>query len=86
MCRSRRSEYAAKSNKIRVLPLASDTLLLLTRHTPTGTARSRCVMALFVSLQGPARGLRMTPTGMRSLFRYHRRMRQKPPSPIPHRA
>jgi integrase len=29
--------------------------------------------ALFVSLKGPARGARMTPAGLRSLFRYHRR-------------
>ena len=29
--------------------------------------------ALFVSLKGPARGSRMTPAGLRSLFRYHRR-------------
>ena len=28
---------------------------------------------LFVSLKGPARGTRMTPAGLRSLFRYHRR-------------
>jgi ABC-type Na+ efflux pump permease subunit len=27
---------------------------------------------LFVSLKGPARGARMTPAGLRSLFRYHR--------------
>ena len=29
--------------------------------------------ALFVSLKGPARGARMTPAGLRSLFRHHRR-------------
>jgi len=28
--------------------------------------------ALFVSLKGSARGARMTPAGLRSLFRYHR--------------
>jgi integrase len=28
---------------------------------------------LFVSLKGPARGARMTPAGLRSLFRHHRR-------------
>ncbi len=28
--------------------------------------------ALFVSLKGKARGARMTPAGLRSLFRYHR--------------
>ena len=31
-----------------------------------------CSAALFVSLKGPARGTRMTPAGLRSLFRYHR--------------
>jgi site-specific recombinase XerD len=29
--------------------------------------------ALFVSLKGPARGTRMTPAGLRSVFRHHRR-------------
>ena len=29
--------------------------------------------ALFVSLKGPARGARMTPAGLRSLFRHNRR-------------
>src|SRR4051794_24573037 len=29
--------------------------------------------ALFISLKGLARGARMTPAGLRSLFRYHRR-------------
>ena len=32
-----------------------------------------CSAALFVSLKGPARGQRMTPAGLRSLFRHHRR-------------
>jgi integrase len=60
-----------KGNKIRILPLASDTILLLDHYLrlerPAG-----CGPALFVSLQGRARGVRMTPAGMRSLFRYHR--------------
>jgi hypothetical protein len=32
----------------------------------------QCGPALFVLLKGPTRGARMTPAGMRSLFRYHR--------------
>lgn len=62
-----------KGNKLRLLPLASDTVLLLDHYLrlerPDG-----CGSALFVSLKGPARGVRMTPAGMRSLFRYHRRI------------
>ena len=37
------------------------------------SGRRRRPDALFVSLKGPARGARMTPAGLRSLFRYHRR-------------
>jgi site-specific recombinase XerD len=72
-----------KGNKIRCLPLASDTVLLLDhylrleRPQPGGPA-------LFVSLKGPARGARMTPPGMRSLFRYHRRITETAPA-HPHR-
>jgi integrase len=70
-----------KGNKIRILPLASDTILLLDHYLrlerPAG-----CGPALFVSLQGRARGVRMTPAGMRSLFRYHRSISESP-SPIP---
>jgi len=32
-----------------------------------------CSAALFVVLKGRARGQRMTPAGLRSLFRHHRR-------------
>ena len=39
---------------------------------------------LFVSLKGPARGVRMTAAGMRSLFRHHRRISQTAPA-HPHR-
>ena len=61
-----------KGNKTRFLPLAPEAAQLLDHYlrlerppTPTN--------ALFVSLKGPARGARMTPAGLRSLFRYHRR-------------
>jgi len=60
-----------KGNKVRLVPLASDTVRLLDhylrleRPAASGTA-------LFVSLKGRARGTRITPAGLRSLFRYHR--------------
>jgi len=61
-----------KGDKIRILPLASDTVLLLDHYLRLERPKD-CGPALFVSLKGPARGARMTPAGMRSLFRYHRR-------------
>jgi integrase/recombinase XerD len=61
-----------KGNKLRFLPLAPETVQLLDHYRrlerpPVATP------ALFVSLKGPARGIRMTLAGLRSLFRYHRR-------------
>jgi integrase len=61
-----------KGNKIRCLPLASDTVLLLDHYMRLERPQP-CGPALFVSLKGSARGTRMTPAGLRSLFRYHRR-------------
>jgi site-specific recombinase XerD len=72
-----------KGNKIRVLPPASDTILLLDRYLRLERP-PQCGTALFVSLKGPARGARMTPAGMRSLFRHHRRLSQTTPA-NPHR-
>jgi len=72
-----------KGNKIRCVPLASDTILLLGPLFAAGTAGGMR-QALFVSLKGRARGARMTPAGMRSLFRYHRRITQTAPA-HPHR-
>lgn len=61
-----------KGNKIRFLPLAPEAAQLLDHYLrlerPTTSTN-----ALFVSLKGPARGARMTPAGLRSLFRHHRR-------------
>jgi site-specific recombinase XerD len=61
-----------KGNRVRLLPLASETFHLLDHYLrlerPAG-----CGSALFVSLKGRARGIRITPAGLRSLFRYHRR-------------
>jgi site-specific recombinase XerD len=60
-----------KGNKIRFLPLAPEATQLLDHYLrlerPTNSSS-----ALFVSLKGPARGARMTPAGLRSLFRHHR--------------
>jgi integrase len=64
-----------KGNKLRCLPLASDTVRLLDHYLRLERPQA-CGPALFVSLQGSARGARMTPAGMRSLFRYHRRTSQ----------
>jgi site-specific recombinase XerD len=64
-----------KGSKIRCLPLASDTVLLLDHYLRLERPE-QCGSALFVSLKGPARGVRMTPAGMRSLFRHHRRVSQ----------
>jgi len=72
-----------KGNKIRCLPLASDTVLLLDHYLRLERPE-QCGPALFVSLKGPARGVRMTPAGMRSLFRHHRRISQTAPA-HPHR-
>src|SRR5882672_3145881 len=62
-----------KGSKIRCLPFASDTVLLLDHYLRLERPE-QCGPALFVSLKGPVRGVRMKPAGMRSLFRYHRRI------------
>ena len=60
-----------KGSKLRFLPLAPETIQLLD-HYMRLERPNPCSAALFVSLKGPARGQRMTPAGLRSLFRYHR--------------
>ncbi len=60
-----------KGNKIRFLPLAPETIQLLDHYLRVERP-DPCAAALFVSLKGRARGSRMTPAGLRSLFRYHR--------------
>jgi integrase len=61
-----------KGGKLRFLPLAPETVQLL-EHYVRLERPNPCSAALFVSLKGPARGQRMTPAGLRSLFRHHRR-------------
>lgn len=61
-----------KGNKIRLLPLAPEAAQLLDHYLRLERPQAS-TNPLFVSLKGPARGARMTPAGLRSLFRYHRR-------------
>jgi integrase len=60
-----------KGNKFRLLPLAPETIQLLNHYLQLERPNP-CTAALFVSLKGRARGVRMTPAGLRSLFRHHR--------------
>ena len=61
-----------KGNKTRFLPLAPEAAQLLDHYLRLERP-AKSSTALFVSLKGSARGARMTPAGLRSLFRYHRR-------------
>lgn len=61
-----------KGNKLRLLPLAPETTQLLDHYLRLERP-DPCSAALFVALKGTARGQRMTPAGLRSLFRHHRR-------------
>jgi site-specific recombinase XerD len=60
-----------KGNKIRFLPLAPESIQLLDHYLRLEWP-SPSAAAVFVSLKGRTRGARMTPAGLRSLFRYHR--------------
>ncbi len=61
-----------KGSKLRFLPLAPETTQLIDHYLRLERP-DPCSAALFVVLKGPARGTRMTPAGLRSLFRYHRK-------------
>jgi integrase len=61
-----------KGGKTRFLPLAPESIRLLDHYLRLERP-DVATPPLFVSLKGGARGQRMTPTGLRSLFRYHRR-------------
>lgn len=54
-----------------MLPLSRESVQLLD-HYMRLERPPRCGQALFVCLKGSARGHRMTPAGLRSLFRHHR--------------
>lgn len=60
-----------KGDKTRYLPLAPEAVQLLDHYLRLERPDARTA-PLFVSLKGRARGARMTPAGLRSLFRYHR--------------
>ena len=60
-----------KGSKLRFLPLAPETTQLLDHYLHLERPNP-CSAALFVVLKGLAHGTRMTPAGLRSLFRYHR--------------
>lgn len=61
-----------KGKKTRFLPLDGDSAKLLD-HYLCLERPAHCGQAVFVSLKGPSRGNRMTPAGLRSLFRHHRK-------------
>jgi integrase len=61
-----------KGNKLRFLPLAPETVQLLDHYRLLERPKVG-TNALFISLKGPARGIRMTLPGLRSLFRHHRK-------------
>jgi integrase/recombinase XerD len=61
-----------KGNKLRLLPLAPETTQLIDHYLRVERP-DPCSAALFVVLKVPARGQRITPAGLRSLFRHHRR-------------
>jgi len=72
-----------KGDKQRLLPLPSESILVLQNYLDwerPGTATA----FLFVVLKGPRRGQPLTPAGLRSLFRYHRRISGVAPA-HPHR-
>jgi site-specific recombinase XerD len=72
-----------KGNTPRWMPLAPETAQLL-HHYLLLERPANSGVPLFVGLKGPARGQRMTPAGLRSLFRHHRRTTAVPKA-NPHR-
>lgn len=76
-----------KGNKQRILPLPTETIRALENYLHLERPLSNSPR-LLVSLQGPRRGQPMTPAGLRSLFRHHRRQTkivQAKPAPLsPH--
>jgi len=72
-----------KGNKQRVLPLPAETIEALGNYLRLERPLTNSP-SLFVCLKGPRRGQPMTPAGLRSLFRHHRR-RSQVPQANPHR-
>jgi len=72
-----------KGNKERILPLPADAVPALQRYLHLERPLTNSP-SLFVSLKGRHRGQPMTPAGLRSLFRHHRK-RSQVPQANPHR-
>jgi integrase/recombinase XerD len=72
-----------KGSKDRVLPLPAETISVLEHYLRWERPLTNSP-ALFVSLKGHRRGCPITPAGLRSLFRHHRR-RSQVPLANPHR-
>jgi integrase/recombinase XerD len=66
-----------KGNKERVLPLSDDTIQTLERYVEIERPPVDSPY-VFLCLKGPQRGRPMTPAGLRSLFRHHRRLTRVP--------
>jgi site-specific recombinase XerD len=64
-----------KGNKERFLPLPADTIQALQNYLRLERPLTNSP-SLFVSLKGRQRGQAMTPAGLRSLFRHHRKLSQ----------
>jgi integrase/recombinase XerD len=72
-----------KGNKERVLPLSEDTIAALRRYLDLERPHVSSPF-VFLCLKGRRRGRAMTPAGLRSLFRHHRRSARVPMA-NPHR-
>jgi len=62
-----------KGDKDRILPLAPEARTSLCRYLRHERPKPIASDALFVVLKGPRRGRPMTPAGLRSVFRHHRK-------------
>jgi site-specific recombinase XerD len=73
-----------KGDKDRILPLAPETHSSLHRYLRRERPGNLTHDRIFVVLKGPRRGEPMTPAGLRSLFRHHRKQAAAPRA-NPHR-
>jgi integrase len=62
-----------KGNKDRILPLAPEVRSSLSRYLRHERPHNITHDVLFLVLKGPLRGRSMSPSGLRSVFRYHRK-------------
>ncbi len=72
-----------KGSRMRLLPLPPETMRILRCYLQTERPLTNAP-EVFVSLKGRARGRAMTPAGLRSLFRHHRKTSSVAPA-NPHR-